>query len=189
MPDQTIPLPASEYEKMLADMAKAKSAIEAHELDTAFATGGVQAAKQIMESRISKAEQAAASEAVKSSVRSALSEHQLVPHGAEQLTKILSSQLTAVKTPGGLSVVGQNGQDARAYVASVINQPGYAHFRATTPAPSSPTPTPGNPPTTIAEPKNLGEKMIAQFQARQVAPATDPRTNMGAAFGLKPLPR
>jgi hypothetical protein len=185
MSDQMIPVPTAEYEKMLADTARAKAAIEAHELDTAFATGGVQAAKQIMESRISKAEQAAQSEAVKSSVRSALSEHQLVPHGAEQLTKILSSQFTAVKTPGGLSVVSQNGEDARSYIASVIRQPGYAHFLAS--SQSAPTPTPNTqPPTTFAEPRTLGEKMIAQFQSRQPAPATDPRTDMSKFFGLKP---
>jgi hypothetical protein len=179
---QTIYVPIGEYEKMLAAEAKAKSLTEAAELENAFRTGGLEGARQAMQSKIAAAEQAAQSEAIRSSVRSALAEHQIVPHGAEQLTKILSSQFTAVKTPGGLSVVSQNGQDARSYVASVISQPGYAHFLAASQPAPAPAPTSSQP---AAPPKNAGEFFLQQARANAAAPAqADASSDLSQSFGL-----
>jgi hypothetical protein len=189
MPDQMIPVPTAEYEKMLADMTKAKAALEAAELDNAFRTGGLEGARQAMQGKIAAAEQRAQAETVKSTLRSALAEHSLVPGGAEQLTTILGSQLRAVPAANGLAVVAPDGRDARSYVNNLLSQPDWSHFRRDTPAPA-PAPTPASSqPATFAEPRTLGEKMIAQFQSRQPAPATDARVDMSVGFGLKPLRR
>jgi hypothetical protein len=184
MSDQMIPVPIADYERMRADMTKAKSAIEAAELENAFRTGGLEGARQAMQGKIAAAEQRAQAETVKSTLRSALAEHPLVPGGVEQLTTILGSQFRAVPAANGLAVVAPDGRDARSYINNLLSQQDWSHFRSDRqPAAPASAPNANNQPA--GPPKNAGEFFLQQARANAAAPAqADAATDLSQSFGL-----
>jgi hypothetical protein len=121
----------------------------------------------------------------------ALTAHNLVQGGAEQLSQLWRTQFVVDAQGDSFSVRTPTFQSVNEFVSQQLSRPEYAHFlRASTNGgtatgqtiqtaqtpPASPTPTP--------QPKNMGEAVILHMQSLQKAQG-DARANMSLPMGLR----
>ncbi len=196
---QTVMVPVAQLQQMQADQAKVQELLAQRDLDATAATIRAQAAIGQVESlaRTHRAEveaerQRAATIAAKAELTAALAKQPLVPHGVDQLTAILGSDITATPdSKGGFTVLSRDYRDVESYVQARLADPHFAHFRSDRQQAPTPVTKPSAPPMELpAEPRSLSEAFIANFQMQQQAReagrvSNDPRLDPSRAVGLR----
>jgi hypothetical protein len=123
----------------------------------------------------------------------ALTAHNLVQGGAEQLSQLWRSQFVIEAQGDTFSVRTPTFQSVNEFISQQLARPEYAHFlRASTQGGTATgqtiqaAQTPPASPTPAAQPKNMGEAVILHMQSMQKAQG-DSRANMNLPMGLRPV--
>jgi hypothetical protein len=197
---QTVMVPVAQLAEMRASQAKMEEMLAARELETTTATLRAASVSGQFEQLASSHRQElqaernrAAQIAARAELTSELSKQQLVPHAAEQLASILGSELiTSPDGQGNYRVMSRDYRPVGEYIQAKLADPAYAHFRADQ-KPAAPVNRPNQPApdTSIEQPRNFGEALIANFQSQRQAAeaansATDPRMDLSKPMGLGP---
>jgi hypothetical protein len=196
----TVSIPREQLAQMEADRRQVQELLAQRELDATSANIRAQAAagqveqlarshRQEIEAERNRAAQIAA----KAELATALSRQPLLPHAAEQLTSILGSHISASPDgKGGYNVLSKDYRDVSTYVSDTLASPEFSHFRSDV-KPQSPVNRPNQPApeTSIEQPRNFGEALVANYQQQRQATeaansATDPRMDLSKPMGLGP---
>ena len=193
----TVLVPAAQFAEMRANQAKVEEMLAAREIEATAAnirataaSGQVEALARSHRAEIEQERQRAAAIAAKSELTAALAKQPVLPAAVDQLTSILGSEISASPDGrGGYNVMSKDYRPVAEFVQSKLADPSFSHFRSDV-RPQPPVNRPTPPPTElIAEPANLGQAFIANFQKQRQAvesknSATDPRLDPSQSFGL-----
>jgi len=129
--------------------------------------------------------------ALDNEISRALTPHNLVHGGVEQLTQLWRSQFVIDAQGDAFSVRTPTFQSVGEFVSQQLARPEYSHFlRASSQGgtasgqPVQAAQTPPASPTPAAQPRNMGEAVILHMQGLQKAHG-DSRTNLGLPMGLR----
>jgi hypothetical protein len=179
----------AQYESMAAQQASEAAAATARAM---IARGEIESVVQRTAAEVKTAQQAASRYAASAELSRSLASHQLAPGAAEQLAQLWRDEVRAdLGADGNFAVASKDFRPVADFVAAKLNDPSYAHFKATS-GHTAPASTPGNPaapaqPAQPQEPKNLGEALIMRAamerQAREAAQTGSPGVNPSHGFG------
>ncbi len=141
--------------------------------------------------KFSQIEERAKRFALENEISRALTPHNLVQGGVEQLTQLWRSQFVIDAQGDSFAVRTPTFQSVGEFVSQQLTRPEYAHFlRASSQGgtasgqPVQATQTPPASPAPTALPRNMGEAVILHMQGLQKAQG-DSRTNLSLPMGLR----
>jgi hypothetical protein len=197
---QTVMVPVEQLRQMEANAAQLQQLVSQRELDASTASLKASAASGQLESlarqhrqELEQERARAGNVAKRAELAQALSQQQLAPGAASQLTELWSGSLHADPSPTGYSVRTAGYQEVGAFVSEQLSRPEYAHFKVSGSQPAAPA-TSGNPAAQPAQPaqppapQNYGEAILqraaAAKAAREAAAPSHPLSDMSKGFGL-----